>query len=114
MRTLDKILEELKKQGKTQKDITDYLGISKNVFTDWKSGKNTSYKKHIGKIAEFLNTSTDYLLGTEKQQDPDELVRFALFGGDSKYISAEAYEDVKRFAQIVAEKEKQKKGFDGK
>ena len=65
MRTIDKILYLLDAQNKKQKDLTDFLNISKGVFTDWKSGKNTSYLKHIGKIAEFFNVSTDYLLGKE-------------------------------------------------
>ena len=62
LRTLDKILHLLESRNIKQKDLTDYLGISKNVFTDWKAGKNTSYKKHIVKIAEFFGVSTDYLL----------------------------------------------------
>ncbi len=66
MRVLNKIQEELNKQGKKQKDLTDFLNISKNVFTDWKSGKCKSYEKHIGRIADFLGVSTDYLLGKEK------------------------------------------------
>lgn len=63
MRTINKILTLLKEQNKKQKDLTDFLNVSKGVFTDWKSGKNTSYKKHIDKIAEFFDVSTDYLLG---------------------------------------------------
>ena len=68
MNTLDKINHLLKQQNKKQKDLTDFLSISKNVFTDWKSGKNTSYLKHIRKIAKFLNVSVDYLLGVEKKE----------------------------------------------
>jgi len=64
--TLDKISEELKKQGKKQKDLTNYLGITKNAFSDWKGGRSFSYEKYIGKIADFLGVSTDYLLGKEK------------------------------------------------
>lgn len=63
MSTLDKILRLLKEQNKKQIELTNYLGISKNVFTSWKSGKNTSYTKHIGKVAEFFDVSADYLLG---------------------------------------------------
>lgn len=65
MVTLNKIVEELKKQRKTQKDLTDYLGLQKNAFSNWKHGNNTSYLKHLPKIAEFLNVSIDYLLGKE-------------------------------------------------
>ena len=109
MSTLDRIQELLKQQGKKQKDLTDYLGISKNSFTAWKSGRVKSYQKHIPQIADFLGVSTDYLLGTEKDTDPDTALRFALFGGDAEFISDEAFEDVKRFAQYVAEKEKEKR-----
>lgn len=71
METLNKIINLLKEQNKKQIELTDYLGISKNVFTSWKSGKNTSYNKHIGKIAEFLGVSTDYLLGyTDNKNKP--------------------------------------------
>ncbi len=70
MRTIDKILKLLKEQNKKQKDLTDYLNVSKGVFTDWKSGKNVSYTKHIPKIAEFLGVSTDYLLGIKKENSP--------------------------------------------
>ena len=64
MDTLDKIIEQLAIQGKRQKDITDYLGIKETAFGEWKKGKSLSYKsKHIGRIAEYLNVTPDYLLG---------------------------------------------------
>ena len=109
MNTLDKITLLLKEQNKKQVDLCNYLGIKKNAFTSWKSGRNKSYEKYIGKIAEFFNVSADYLLGTDGTTDPEQALRFALFGGDAEYISDEAFEDVKRFAQIVAEKEKAKR-----
>ncbi len=65
MVTLNKIVEELKKQRKTQKDLTDYLGLQKNAFSNWKHGNNTSYLKHLPKIADYLGVSIDYLLGKE-------------------------------------------------
>ena len=69
MHTLDKIQSLLKEQHKTQKNLTDFLGLKKTTFTSWKSGKNTSYTKHIGEIAEFFNVSTDYLLGKSEQKE---------------------------------------------
>lgn len=71
MHTLDKIQLLLKEQHKTQKNLTDFLGLKKTTFTSWKSGKNTSYTKHIGKIAEFFDVSADYLLGnTDVRKSP--------------------------------------------
>ena len=68
MNTLEKIIHLLANQNKKQKDLTDYLGVTKNTFTNWKLGVSYSYKKHIDKIAEFLGVSTDYLLGVETEQ----------------------------------------------
>lgn len=106
MCTLDKIKQLLKEQGKTQKDLTDFLGLKKTTFTSWNAGLNTSYTKHISKIAEFLNVSTDYLLNDEKKQDDD--IRFALWGGDADIVDDEMMQDVRDFAKLIAEKKKRK------
>lgn len=71
MSTIDIITKLLKEQNKKQKDLTDYLGITKNAFTDWKSGRIKSYKKHLPQIAEFFDVSVDYLLGCTDQPDRD-------------------------------------------
>ena len=71
MRILNNIIDELKKQKMKQKDLTDYLGLTKNAFTDWKGGKSESYKKYLPQIAEFLNVSVDYLLSGENKKSPD-------------------------------------------
>ena len=68
LRVLNNIFLELKNQNRKQKELTDYLGISKNVFTDWKSGKNKSYMKYLPQIAEFLGVSVDYLLSDNPEQ----------------------------------------------
>lgn len=64
MNTVDIILNLLKEQHKQQKELTKFLGIGEGAIADWKKEKTKSYKKHIDKIAEFFNVSTDYLLGT--------------------------------------------------
>ncbi|MBE6535406.1 MAG: helix-turn-helix transcriptional regulator [Ruminococcaceae bacterium] len=61
---IENIVKLLKEQKKTQKNLTDYLGITQNAFTDWKSGRIKSYNKHLPKIAEFFGVSVDYILGT--------------------------------------------------
>lgn len=72
MDTLDKITELLRLKGYTQKDLCDYLKIKQQVYTDWKSGRNKSYTKHLPQIAEFFGVSVDYLLGREdtKKDEP--------------------------------------------
>lgn len=72
--TLDKISRLLKEKNLKQKELTDYLGISKNAFTDWKSGRINSYMKHIPKIADFFGCTVDYLLN-----DGEETISFTKF-----------------------------------
>ena len=55
----------LKENNKKQIELTNYLGLSKNVFTEWKAGRNEAYLKYLPKIAEFFNVSVDCLLGQE-------------------------------------------------
>lgn len=61
---LNRIIGLLKSKNKNQNELCQYIGISAQVFTDWKGGRNSSYKKHLQKIAEYLDVSVDYLLGT--------------------------------------------------
>ena len=68
MEILDKISCLLKEKNKKQKELTDYIGISKNNYTDWKSGRSNSYMKYLPQIAEFLDVSLDYLVGTTPDQ----------------------------------------------
>ena len=63
--TLTKIIFLLKKDRLNQKALTDYLGLQKNTFTNWKNGGSSSYMKYLPQIAEFFNVSIDYLAGRE-------------------------------------------------
>ena len=116
MNTLEKISHLLHQQKKKQKDLTDYLGLTKNTFTNWKLGASKSYKKHIDKIAEFFDVSTDYLLGKEKSPtaNSDETLLFALYGNDNKDVTPAMLEDIRNFAQYVREKERNKNNGTGK
>ena len=62
MSIIDKVCVLLERQGKTQKDLCDFLGISNNRFTDWKSGRLKSYQKLLPQISEFLGVSVEELL----------------------------------------------------
>ena len=63
MCTFDPILVILKRKNFKQKNLTDYLGLTKNTFTNWKAGRSESWKKYLPQIAEFLGVTVDELLG---------------------------------------------------
>jgi transcriptional regulator with XRE-family HTH domain len=62
------IFQELAAQGKTQKELCDYIGVTYNVIVRWKKGETSSYLQRIKKIAEFLGVSPDYLLGSNTEK----------------------------------------------
>lgn len=66
MNTIERISDILLRSGKKQKELMEYLGVSPNLFTEWKAGRNKSYKRYIPQIAEFLGVTRDYLLGKEE------------------------------------------------
>lgn len=121
MSVIDNIILLLKEQKKSQKELCDYLGITKNAFTDWKSGRIKSYTKHLPQIAEFFGVSVDYLLG--KQEKPstesEELIRkllntpsnkatVVMFGGDGPKvveISPENVDAVRRMLEALDQKD---------
>ena len=69
---MGRILGLLNKQGLSQRELADYLGVHQQVTTDWKNGKSKSYTKYISQIADYLGVSADYLLGTETIKVVDE------------------------------------------
>ena len=112
--TLERILFEMKQQGKKQFELTDFLGISHNCFGNWKAGLNKSYLKYLHAIADYLCVSVEYLKGetniktTAPSLDSDKSLMFALWGGDQDIVDEEMLEDVKDFAKLLAEKKKRK------
>lgn len=55
-------------QGKMDKDLAKYLGLTPGSISKWKYDGSTVYLKHIEEICEFLETTPNYLfLGTEDE-----------------------------------------------
>lgn len=50
-------------QDLLQKDIAQILGISQTVYSRYERGFQTIPVVHLLKLADFYETSTDYLLG---------------------------------------------------
>lgn len=89
METLNKIVNILKEKSIEQKALTEYLGITAQVFTDWKGGRNSSYLKYIDRIADYLNVSTDYLLDKDdikKRPTSEEIGRIQTAMANSEII----------------------------
>ena len=65
-------LKNLRKEaGLTQRQIAEKLQVGQNSYSNWEKGKRTPIQPTIEKLAEILNTSTDYLLGKTDIPDRD-------------------------------------------
>ncbi|MBQ6674672.1 MAG: LexA family transcriptional regulator [Ruminococcus sp.] len=75
MSIIDKIISILDEKCLSQKDLTDYLGIDKSTFSQWKAGKSQSFSRYLQQIADFLEVSIDYLTSDTIKVDflPHEL-----------------------------------------
>ena len=84
----------------TQKELSDFLCLKPNIFTEWKAGRNSSYMKHLPKIAEFLNVSVDFLLGKETTASKHDFT-YALYDEITHDLSQEQIEQIKKFADFL-------------
>lgn len=57
-----KILELLKIQRRTEKELITAIGLTNGQFTNWKYRGSKSYIRHIDRIADFLKVTREYLL----------------------------------------------------
>ena len=57
-------LKKLRKQaGLTQKQIAEKIHVGQNSYSNWEKGNRTPIQPTIDKLAEILNTSSEYLTG---------------------------------------------------
>lgn len=85
------------------------MGINKATVTYWKKKKIIPSGEVLDKVARFFEVPMDCLLEREEPERrvSDAEIKFALFG-DNPDITNEMYEDVKRYARFLAEKEREK------
>lgn len=68
----DKIIEERKKNGWTQEDLAQKLGVSRQSVSKWESAGAIPDLKKIIQLADLFGVSTDYLLKDEIEKENTE------------------------------------------
>ncbi len=93
-------------EGISQRDLADRLFVSQQTVAKWEKESTSPNPDTLRKIADVFNVSVDFLVGrTEKESaSKDAMLKFALFGVET--IDDEAFEEVKRFARYVKERNK--------
>lgn len=114
----DRFVLLCKKKGVTPTRAALDAGISKSLVTKWKTNAAKDPSPDvIRKLASYFGISIAELLGEENKKAPtetgersvsDEDIKFALFGGGGE-ITDEMYDEVKRFAAYIKQREADKK-----
>lgn len=111
----ERYAELCKSTGETPNSVAKNIGASSGSVTAWKNGTEPR-NKTLSKIADYFGVSTDYLLGKETEKAPttngersvsDDDIKFALFGGSGDITDA-MYDEVKRFAAYIKQREADK------
>ena len=89
-------------------------GISKSLVTKWKTNSvEIPSPEVLNKLSKYFNMPISELMGEEGEKMPtntgrreisDEDIQFALFGGNDE-ITESMYEEVKKFAAYIKQRE---------
>ena len=108
--------ELCQKHGLTPSGAATKIGFNRASVTMWKNTGKAPKQELLMRIAEYFNVSTDYLLGKEEQKMPTQAgehdgseIMFALSRGGEQEITDEMFDEVKKFAAYIAQREKDKK-----
>ena len=100
------------KAGLSAYKVCTDVGLNRSAVTKWKAGAVPNGAT-AARLADYFGVSVGFLLGTETpapvHQVTDEDLKFALFGGDGE-ITDEMFDEVKRFAAFIMQREQEKKG----
>ena len=112
---IDALLAE---RGISGAQMSADLGMSRSFMTELRKGRAKSIKLETAqKIADYFDVSLDYLTGEETEKAPTEAderknkgdeIMFALSRGGEGEITDAMFEEVKNFAEYVAQREAKK------
>ncbi|MCU6798033.1 helix-turn-helix domain-containing protein [Paenibacillus sp. WQ 127069] len=96
----DRLTKMRNNLNKTQQDMANYLGITRPAYTAYESGNRKPDYATLEKIADFFDTSTDYLLGRTDEPTPYNSKRKL---PDMSGINYAAYGGAKRLEDLTDE-----------
>ncbi len=89
--------------NKTQADLIKDLGYSSSTISNWCTGLKLPRMDKIETLANYFRINKSDLLEDKPQQQNDNDLKVALFGGDGE-VTDEMWQEVKDFAEYVKQK----------
>ena len=109
----EKIRRARKATGLTQRQLAEKLGVANTSVSNWEKDLSRPDADLIQALCAVLQMQPNEFYGAEgisgiRGKVSDEDIKFALFGGDGEITDA-MYEEVRRFAAYVKQREAEKK-----
>lgn len=101
----DRLAEMFKLRGTDFATVATELHIGKNNFTYWKKNGNIPSGEIIVKLADYLETTPDYLLGRTDEKKPPATQQETL-ESSLKDLTDEELQDVLDYVRYVKSKRK--------
>jgi transcriptional regulator with XRE-family HTH domain len=92
-------LEQLRlKKELTQQQMADILGVTRQAYGNYESGKREPDFSTLTRLANFFGVSVDYLLGKTNVRTPIETI---VAHHDGEDWTEEELEEIERFKEFV-------------
>ena len=85
----DKIMEERKKNGWSQEELAEKLGVTRQSVSKWESAQSVPDLQRILRMSELFGVSTDYLLKDEMGNEPEVPPPYAEQDRPARFVSME-------------------------
>lgn len=101
----------LEEKNINQKELANYVGVTEVTISRYMNGERKPRIEIVNKIAEVLDTTTDYLLGRSDAKNPEEnkVITKAFHSLDMDGLPDEAIKQVEEFVEFIKLKYKQDK-----
>ncbi len=104
-------IRDLRKEQKiTMKSLGEAIGVAESTISLYENGKRQPDNDTLQKLADYFNTTTDYLLGRTDEPSVKSLdeqlegIDFALYG-ETKELSETQKQDVLKFIKFLKSKD---------
>lgn len=93
----DKITDLRKKNGWSQEDLAEKMGVSRQSISKWESAQSVPDMGRIVRLSEVFSVSTDYLLKDELETERNEVI--PVEDSDTPFLTI-SMEEASEFLQI--------------
>lgn len=94
----DKLKQIRNLRNKTQKEVAEYMGVTRNAYTQWENGSRKINVEQLIKLAKYFNVTLDYFSNERVEKSFFELLTQISMFFDSQEVAETdkdaAYQDI--------------------